>query len=330
MSEHENIATLQPMVARRAELDTRDLETCRAILREGSKSFAAASLLLPTRVRLPAAAVYAFCRVADDAVDLAEDPEAGLAALRDRLDRIYQGRPDDDPVDRAFAVVVEHFAIPQQVPLALLEGFAWDVQGRRYQTIDELEAYCARVASTVGVMMTLLMGPDEPEVLARACDLGLAMQLTNICRDVGEDARAGRIYLPLDWLAEEGVDSQAFLDQPTFTPQLGRVIKRVLDVADGYYQRADLGISMLPRSSRIAIRAARLIYSDIGREIRRNNCDSVSTRAYTSKARKLWLLIRALPATLWRRRECMDPPQAATRFLLQAAAAPTLSGVESP
>lgn len=167
-----------------------DFAFCRDALRRGSRSFLAASLLLPARVRAPAAALYAFCREADDAVDLACVPD--LAPLRDRLDRAYAGRPRPGPVDRAFAEVVARFAIPRALFDALLEGFAWDAEGRRYEDFADLGAYAARVAGSVGAMMAVLMGVRAPEKLARACDLGTAMQLTNIARDIGEDARAGR------------------------------------------------------------------------------------------------------------------------------------------
>ncbi|MFH1807295.1 MAG: phytoene/squalene synthase family protein [Pseudomonadota bacterium] len=303
-----------------AGLQPEDVVACQGILGAGSKSFAAASLLLPARVREPAAVCYAFCRVADDAVDEGDDVDAAVAGLHARLDRIYRGQPDDDPVDRSLAVVVRDHELPEAVLRALLEGFAWDAEGRRYRTLDELEAYCARVASTVGVIMTLLMGSRDPDVLARACDLGLAMQLTNIARDVGEDARSGRVYLPLDWLAEAGLDVDELLREPRFSPALGQMVQRLLDVADGYYRRADLGIRQLPRDSRTAIRAARLIYSDIGRVIAHHQFDSVSQRAYTSKARKLWLLLRASAATLWFRRRCDEPARPAVRFLVDAAA----------
>jgi len=180
-----------------AEARRADIHACHEILTRGSKSFVAASRLLPKRLHDRTAALYAFCRVADDAVDLGTDVPAAIARLLERLDRVYAGRPEQDPVDRAFCEVVHTCGIPQAVPRALIEGFEWDAERRRYATERDLEAYCARVAATVGVMMTLLFGERSKVLLARACDLGLAMQLTNICRDVGEDARAGRMYLPL-------------------------------------------------------------------------------------------------------------------------------------
>lgn len=274
-----------------------DIEACKRILAAGSKSFAAASLLLPRRMRGPAAAFYAFCRIADDLVDFSDDPRQAVDELGARVDRIYAGTPDQDPVDRAFARVVEEHAIPRAVVDALIEGFEWDASEREYQTLSDVLAYCARVASTVGVVMTLLMGPRDPRTLARACDLGVAMQLTNIGRDVAEDAGRGRLYLPADWLRERDIDPSKFvvgLGSFAGDPRVAEIIEALLRVADEHYLRADAGIALLPRDSRAAIRAARLIYADIGRAIREQGCDPTRGRAHTSKARKLWLLLRAL------------------------------------
>jgi phytoene synthase len=276
-----------------------DLRTCHEILAHGSKSFVAASRLLPKRLHDRTAALYAFCRVADDAVDLGTDVPAALARLHERIDHVYAGRPDDNPVDRAFADVVATCGIPEAVPRALLEGFAWDAEKRRYRTAEDLDAYCARVAATVGVMMALLFGERSKALVARACDLGLAMQLTNICRDVGEDARANRLYLPLDWLTEAGLDPDRLIAQPAHSEALGTVIRRVLQRAETYYRRADGGMPLYPADCRVGVRAARLIYAEIGRVVARNHYDSVSRRAYTSKARKLFLLLRALRVRLY-------------------------------
>ena len=304
----------------RIELDPADLLACERILAEGSKSFAAASRLLPKRVREPTAALYAFCRVADDLVDLGTDVPGAIASLRIRLDRAYAGTPDADPVDRSLSTVVRGFRIPRAILDGLLEGFEWDADKRRYATAAQLETYCARVASTVGAMMNLLMGERGERALARSCELGLAMQLTNICRDVGEDARNGRVYLPVDWLTEESIDVDGFLREPRFSPALGRVVKRVLDLAAMYYRRADDTIRLMPRDCRVGVRAARLIYAEIGHVVARNGFDSVGQRAYTSKARKLWLLVRALPAYAWGNTAKDTPPAEAVRFLLAAVA----------
>ena len=309
------------MPPRSTDATAADFAACRALLRRGSKSFAAASLLLPRRVRTPAAALYGFCRMADDAVDLADDPHA-VADLRRRLALAYQGAPFDSPIDRAFAQVARRHAIPRELMEALLEGFAWDAEGRRYPSLSALNAYAARVAGTVGAMMTLLMGARSPEALARACDLGVAMQLTNIARDVGEDARNGRLYLPLDWLEEAGVDPQALLADPRPSAELAAVIARLLRHAEALYARAELGIPLLPRDARAAIRAAALIYADIGRRLERRGFDSVTGRAFVPGLRKLWLIARALFARD-RRETSPDrlPALAETQFLLDALAA---------
>lgn len=303
-------------------LDT-DLEQCRAIMRAGSKSFHAASLLLPTRVRRPAAAVYAFCRISDDAVDLAREPARALDGLHARLDLIYRDSPRNDAVDRLLADVVRQHRIPRTLFEALLDGYQWDVEGRRYETLSGVIAYSARVASAVGAIMTVLMGPREPHIMARACDLGVAMQLTNICRDVGEDARSGRIYLPLEWLQEAGIEPELWLRNPTHSEALGDVVKRLLAEAQRLYRRADSGITYLPRDCRVSIRAASLIYSDIGRVIARNGYDSVNQRAMTSGKRKLWLALRAIGATFWAERHCGDPALGETSFLVDAIAQST-------
>ena len=184
-----------------------DLEACNALMRTGSKTFFAASRLLPARVRASSIALYAFCRVADDMVDGGRHSLAdAMALLSQRLDAIYAGHPQDPVEDRALAVVVQRHALPRALLDALLDGFAWDAEGRRYETLEDVHDYGARVAGSVGAMMCWIMGVRSPQALARACEMGVAMQLTNIARDVGEDARHGRLYLPRAWLRERGID----------------------------------------------------------------------------------------------------------------------------
>lgn len=281
-----------------SQADQLDDAACAEILRRGSKSFHAASRLLPPRVRVPTMGLYAFCRTADDHVDsLPEHADAAklraVARLEARLDAAYAGRPHDSPVDRAFARVVQTHAIPQALPAAMLEGMRWDAESRDIPDETTLLAYSARVAAAVGLMMTLIMGERRPALLARACDLGTAMQLTNIARDVGEDARNGRVYLPSTWLEQEGLSRERLLAEPVFDQRLGLVIRRTLDRADALYARADAGIAELPRDCRRAILAARRVYAAIGAIVRRRNYDSVSQRAVVSKLGKLRLLASA-------------------------------------
>ncbi|WP_135506147.1 15-cis-phytoene synthase [Roseovarius aestuariivivens] len=301
-----------------------DMAHCAAAIRDGSRSFHAASKLLPAQVRDPALALYAFCRLADDAVDLQTEKAEAVLRLHERLDLAYRGTPRDAPADRAFAGLIEEFAMPRELPEALLEGLAWDAMGRRYQTLSDLQAYSARVASAVGAMMCVLMRVREADALARACDLGVAMQLTNIARDVGEDAREGRLYLPTDWLEEAGIDPDAFLAEPTFTPELRGVIMRLLRRADDLYAKSEAGVGALPVTCRPGIFAARYIYAGIGAQLRRGGYDAISHRARTNTAQKLgWLALSVLRAgatvVMPRSAVIYARPLPETAFLVQAA-----------
>ncbi|HQT75632.1 MAG: phytoene synthase [Rhodospirillales bacterium 20-64-7] len=275
-----------------SDRDASDQEACRSALRGGSKSFDAAAKLLPRAVRAPAVALYAFCREADDAID---SGTGSLEWLQQRLHLAYEGQPLAIPADRGLAWIVRDFAIPRALPEALLEGFAWDATGRRYQTLSDLRAYAVRVAGTVGAMMAVLMGVRDAGRMAAAVDLGVAMQLSNIARDVGEDARNGRLYLPLDWLHAAGIDTDAFLANPGFSPALAGVIARLLDAADLHYRQAGAGITRLPLACRPGIGAARLLYAEIGREVARRGMDSVSGRAVVPGRRKARVLAAGLP-----------------------------------
>jgi 15-cis-phytoene synthase len=297
-----------------------DLAQCRQMIRDGSKTFYTASLLLPQRVCDASRALYGFCRVADDLVDRSDDSRAAVDTLLGRLDRIYRGTPDNEPADRAFADVALRFAIPREIPEALIEGFAWDAAGRRYHTLDDLHAYAIRVAGTVGAMMSLVMQVRDPAAIARACDLGTAMQLTNIARDVGEDARNARIYLPLDWLKQEGLDAEAFLAAPHASVPLSRVLARLLAEADRLYSRSLSGIAMLPAACRPSIHAARLLYAEIGRAVENNGHDSVTRRAVVPTPRKLALLVRALASSLQSAPASSEPALPCAQFLIDAVA----------
>ena len=298
-----------------------DHAACREAIRQGSRSFHAASLVLPPSVRKPAYGLYAFCRLSDDAIDVDGGSRGALERLRERLARAYDGRPMRIPADRAMADVVREFVIPRAVPEALLEGLGWDAEGRRYETIGDLYDYAARVAGTVGVMMALMMGVRAPQALARACDLGVAMQLTNIARDVGEDARAGRIYLPLRWLHEAGVDPEAFLVNPTPNAEIRSVVARLLRDADSLYARARTGISSLPPACRPAILSAALLYAEIGAALESKLAlDSINHRARVPGARKARLVARALAASPFLPRASSAPALDQVAFLIEAVA----------
>lgn len=299
-----------------------DIAACREMLRGGSRTFFAASRILPRAVSNPAIALYAFCRLADDAVDGDARRMDAVERLRDRLALAYMGRPLETPVDRAFADVVARFAIPRALPEALLDGLQWDIEGRRYETLDDLLNYAARVAGAVGAIMSLLMERRDPAVVARACELGIAMQLTNIARDVGEDARAGRLYLPASWMRGAGLDPKAWLSDPIFDPRIGAIIGRLLAVADTFYRASIPGIGALPPACRPGIHAARLIYAEIGREIERQGLDSISGRAIVSTPRKMRLLAKAFARSVEMHGVLADHVPPAARFLVDALGAP--------
>ena len=321
--------------------EARDLAACRALLANGSRTFLAASRLLPRAVRDPACALYAFCRLADDEVDgqtgggtpnLAHaaansaniDNGAGAAVqrLRARLQRVYQGGHMPEAADRALAAVVRRFNIPAALPEALIEGFEWDTTERRYETLDDLQAYAARVAGTVGAMMALLMGVRSAAGLARACDLGVAMQLSNIARDVGEDARLGRLYLPRQWLRAVGIQPDAWLAAPHHSPALGQVVQRLLREADALYARVDAGVATLPLACRPGINAARFLYAQIGLEVERRGLNAIDSRAVVSRRRKAISLARAVLLLAPGRNTPAMPPLDATRFLVEAVTGP--------
>jgi len=295
-----------------------DTAYCRAMIRTGSRSFFIASHLLPKELRGAAYALYAFCREADDAIDDGEDPFAALVLFQRRLATIYGDGEAQGPVDRALAHVVRNFGLPRELLEALLQGFAWDAQERSYKDLAGVYGYSVRVAGSVGIMMALLMGVRETNLLARAADLGVAMQLTNIARDVGEDARRGRVYLPMRWLREAGLSPQGLVAEPAFTPSLGRVIARLLSAAECLYTRADSGIARLPARCRPGIHAARLLYAGIGHELLRRGGDSVARRTVVPGARKLVLTTRSFISPGVNPAHLHAEPLPQVRYLLRA------------
>jgi phytoene synthase len=310
------------MNSRAATLDQQqaDLAACRVQLGNGSRTFLAASLLLPRSVRDPACALYAFCRQADDAVDGPQAAADAIDALRARLDAVYDDRPKATPADRAFAAVVQRFDIPRALPDALIDGFGWDASGRHLETLADVEAYAARVAGSVGAMMSIIMGARSTSALARACDLGVAMQLSNIARDVGEDARLGRIYLPRQWLQHAGLDVEAWLAKPHAHPAIASALARLLAVAEALYARAAHGVAELPRGCRAGIHAARLLYAEIGHQVARDGLAPIDRRAVVGAPRKVGLLLRAVGSSLLPTELDHAPALPATRFLVEAAA----------
>ena len=266
-------------------------QTERAIIRQHSKSFALAARLLSPVVRRRAERLYAWCRYADDAIDHAPTPRAAvvaLAELRAELDAIYAGRTPATAAGHMLKAVAEDIRLPREYPDELLRGMEMDAAGQRYKTFDELLLYCHRVAGVVGLMMCHAMGVADDRAAVHAGHLGIAMQLTNIARDVAEDWARGRLYLPTDWLGGEPPAGQPH-DDSTTAP----AIRRLLDEAVRYYESGDAGLPHLDLRSRLAVRTARAAYAAIGTEVRRKGCRPSGGRAVTSKVTKLGAVMTA-------------------------------------
>jgi phytoene synthase len=301
------------------------LEHATETIKVGSKSFAAAARLFDAPTRRSVLMLYAWCRHCDDVVDGQElgfnaapspthDAAGNLATLYRETQRAYAGETMQDPAFAAFQEVALRHQIPRNFALDHLAGFAMDVAETRYHTIEDTMRYCYHVAGVVGLMMASIMGVREDAVLDRACDLGLAFQLTNIARDIVEDAGVGRCYLPAEWLHEAGIP----LDEialPQHRAALARVAARLVDHAEPYYDSSLDGIRALPLRSAWAIATARNVYRQIGIEVKARGPHAWDERVGTSKATKLKLLAkggaeallsrlrpaRARPAGLWQR-----------------------------
>lgn len=260
-----------------------EIVAARASLATHGRTFALASLVLPAAARDEAAIVYAFCRAADDAIDERCDP-SDLGAMRAEL----FGREPARPLIDAFLDVARRRDVPLEAALELLEGVGSDVGAVRIRDEAALHRYAHAVAGTVGLMMAPLLGARDPRAAAHAAELGLAMQLTNIARDVGEDSGKDRVYLPATWLAEEGLSSDEVASGHADPEVVHRVVLRVLDRADLHYRRGELGLRYLPFRARISIAIAARVYRAIGEVVRRKGASALSERAVVSPLARLW------------------------------------------
>lgn len=248
--------------------------------------------------------LYAWCRYCDDEIDgqtLGHDQQSPEPEeQRRRLDRLRQqtqdalaGQPPKHPAFQGLHLVYKACAIPERYPMELLAGFDMDIHPKPYITLDDTLTYCYHVAGTVGAMMACVMGMRDSAILDRAVDLGLAFQLTNISRDVLQDAKDQRIYLPRIWLDEAGAPADPALF-PKATSALASVCYRLLDEADRYYESAAYGVGQLPLRCAWAVATAGAIYRDIGRLVIEGGSHAWLARKSTSKARKLWLACTSL------------------------------------
>jgi len=284
------------------------VEQSRRTIEKGSKSFAAAARIFDPETRASAYMLYAWCRHCDDQTDgqdlgwgaeklPAEAARARLENLQAETERALAGGPVEDPIFAGLQYVVDRHEIPHRYPREHLDGFSMDVEGRQYAGLEDTIRYCYHVAGVVGVMMAYIMGVRENDALNRATDLGLAFQLTNIARDVMEDAGVGRIYLPTELLATEGVPVGR-IEAREHRAAVFNVARRLLDEADRYYASAVVGLSSLPFRSAWAVATAKEVYQDIGRVIRTRGAAAWDSRASTTTSRKLALAAMGFRSTI--------------------------------
>lgn len=279
-------------------------EHARDTIERHSRSFSLAVKLLPEPARSDARVIYAWCRYADDAIDASEGAvqSGALERLRRELSHVYTDTTAPEGwLLESFQAVVRRRGIPLQYPAELLAGMEMDVVGCRYETLDQLLLYCHRVASTVGLMMCHVFGVFDQAALKHAAHLGVAMQLTNICRDVQEDWQRGRLYLPLTLLRKHGARDVALPDgagrdalpAPLVEP-CRRVIAEVLGVAERHYVSGDAGLRYLPWRAALAVAVARRVYAAIGGVLADGGYDPTRGRAVVSGERKAALSAAAL------------------------------------
>jgi phytoene synthase len=293
----ETVYGLIPETVSKKEITEQSLEQsydeCLEWMEVNSKSFYFASRYLPNQQRKSVAALYAFCRLTDDIVDEApegttvEEINEKLDKLREIIEKLSQNYTSTIPILHAFGDTIRRHKIPLKFMHELIEGVRMDLIKQEYNTDEELDLYMYRVASTVGLMMTyiFLVNPT-PRTLARAADLGKAMQLTNILRDIKEDYERGRIYLPLLTRQIYGV-TDFDLASDTVEENLRELIRYESRRAKGYYHSADLGIEELPPAAAYTVKVASSVYGEILNEIRRRNYQILRQRAIVSKFRKI-------------------------------------------
>lgn len=273
------------------------VEAAHRSIARGSKSFAAASQLFDRPTRERAWLLYAWCRAGDDIADgqdhghgmtAVADAEARVARLSELTERALAGEAGGDMPFEALRQFVAETGMPPRYPRDLIAGFVLDAEEWRPRSENDLYRYCYHVAGSVGCMMAIAMGvsPDDEATLDRACDLGLAFQLANIARDIAEDDRAGRCYLPVDWLVEMDIPPGQHM-KPPFRQRLAVLGERLATRAAAFETSARVGTPALPFRSAWAVLAAAGIYGGIGREVARRGMAAWDHRVVVSKGRKI-------------------------------------------
>jgi len=280
---------------------SRGFALARSITREHAKTFYFASHLLAPDKRAAAYAVYALCRISDDTVDRNSSTavQEELEKVQSAIHAAYNGATPADDLLLAFQNTIHRYVIPQYCFDELIEGMHMDLSVHSYETFAELYRYCYRVAGVVGLIMLKIFGSNDPAADDRAVELGVAMQLTNILRDIKEDNERGRVYLPHEELQRFKVSAEGLRDgvvDDNFRALMDFQIRRARD----YYRKSAARISMIAdRRSRLVVCAMKDIYGAILREIEKNRYDVFSTRARVSTAGKIMLLLGILMRGEW-------------------------------
>ena len=279
---------------------------CRNITRFYAKTFYLATRFLPNQKQRSIFAIYGLCRYVDNLVDETEDlsisgqseltlieVDKKLNEVKRKLEVIYRGGDVDDAILTAFADTLKKYHIPEELPFELMDGVRMDLVKNRFNDFEELYDYSYKVASVVGLMTSRVFGYTDESALDYAIDLGIAMQLTNILRDVGEDLERDRIYLPKEDLLRFDVDEKE-LFAGEMTQNFIEMMQFQIARAREYYNRADIGIKMLARDSRLPVYLARYNYSKILDKIEENGYNVFNHRAYLSGVEKLSILPKIL------------------------------------
>lgn len=274
-----------------------------AMIRQGSKSFSGASKLLDKSTKESAILLYSWCRYCDDQIDnqilgfnkQSKEDNPNAKEILQSIEKSTQDAINDTSLEQiefeALRRVLQKHSIPEQYPMEHLQGYRMDVEKKQYHNITDTLEYCYHVAGVVGVMMAYIFGIKDSKILERAADLGIAFQLTNIARDVIEDAKMGRVYLPSEWLAEHNIKPGTILDIKNRV-KLFLVIKRLLDLSEQYYESANIGIEYLPLRIRWGIKVALSVYREIGTKIRILGSNAWNKRVYIKRPYKIFLAMK--------------------------------------
>ncbi len=253
-----------------------------------AKSFRLAANFLPAENIDDIAVLYHFCRLVDDAVDEAPSKDIATRNIK-TLKAQVTGESTPTTEHQAFIKVQRRHQLPQHAIFALMEGCESDLDTVLVKDRHELAKYCYNVAGAVGELMCPLLGVSNPEATPYAIDLGLGMQITNICRDVLEDAERGRVYIPQTWLAQQNLTHQSILSQRVSTQQIAPVIEQMLETAEACYRRAYIGCRYIPFRSRLGILIARRVYRAIGLKLKhKHQANPFHGRTMLSKWEKIW------------------------------------------